>query len=333
MMKPMTQRGSSLWVATGSAVVGVLIGGAAVYYGRMQAPPPAPVVLAPQPEPQPEPEAELAGAAQADPLLLPPAQGSLVDAVAKTRDSVVNLETEHGRGAGVIVDPHGIVLTNYHVIAEALAPAPPVRVGPQGNLQIRFRARDRNEPPPLGARFANDRRVKAEVIVADPEHDLAVLRLRPEREDETFSSARLGHSANLAVGQDVFAVGNPFGLQHTVSRGIVSALDRTNVLDSNEQLSLIQLDASINLGNSGGPLFNLSGELVGIVTARRQQAVGIAFALPIDHVRGFLRAAGDPEGTRSGMIGVELELEELVPEAVRDLGFAGGPGHPRRARG
>ena len=97
------------------------------------------------------------------------------------------------------------------------------------------------------------------------------------------------------VGQEVFAIGNPFGLTHTLSRGIVSAVDRTDVLP-NRTVPVIQLDAAINIGNSGGPLFDLAGDLVGIVTAHllgdnpRSRAEGIAFALPMDHVRAFLRA-------------------------------------------
>ena len=307
----MADRGSSLWVATGSAIVGVLIGGAAVWYGQQARAPqlPAAVEVPASTEP-PAVEAELT-ATNRDPLVLERAPGSLVDAVATTRDTVVNLETPWGLGAGVIVDVHGIVLTNHHVIADALSPMPSLF------------ANSERPTTQLWARFASDRRVPAVVIVADPEEDLAVLRLQPDAQGETFAAAKLGTSGELVVGQDVFAVGNPFGLPHSVSRGIVSALDRTHVLE-NQQLSLIQLDASINLGNSGGPLFNLDGELVGIVTARRRQAEGIAFALPIDHVRGFLHAITDPEAARSGVIGVTLALEIVLAPEVLALGYTAG---------
>ncbi len=319
----MSDRGSALWIATGSAIVGVLVGGAAVWYGQQarMAATPVEVVRDASASVQVEPVAPLE-ASEESLLSRSERSGSsaLVEAVAATSDSVVNLETPWGLGAGVIVDPRGIVLTNYHVIADALTPTPSL-----------FGGRDR-EPAQLWARFANDRRVEALVIVADPEEDLAVLRLQTgERLSEEvepaaagqFAAAKLGRSADLRVGQEVFAVGNPFGLPHTVSRGIVSALDRTHVLP-NQQLSLLQLDASINLGNSGGPLFNLDGELVGIVTARRSQADGIAFALPIDHVHGFLRTLADPESARSGVIGVTLALEKPLPGAVRELGYAAG---------
>ena len=303
--------------------MGVLVGAAAVYLGLrypVTAPGPAalgssvteslPVVPSPVTEPEP-------AAIEPDPLETstrtePP---SLVDAVAETRDSVVNLETPRGLGAGVIVDPRGIVLTNYHVIDDALRPPTSSLFGGDAD--------DAPRVPSLTARFENDRRVTAQVLVADPEEDLAVLRLVSSDSEERFEAAALGSSSGLRVGQEVFAVGNPLGLPHSVSRGIVSATHRTGIL-AKSQVALIQLDASINLGNSGGPLFNLDGELVGIVTARRQQAQGIAFALPMDHVKGFLRAVTDPEGVRSGMIGVNLSLREPLSESVKALGYGAG---------
>lgn len=230
---------------------------------------------------------------------------SLVDAVAQTRDAVVNLGTERRLGAGVIVDPQGLVVTNYHVIADALEA--PRGVGPRTP-----------STPSVTARFEDGRVLAATILVADRVEDLAILRLNAEG-DERFAAVALGESASLSVGQEVFAIGNPFGLNHSVSRGIVSALDRTDVL-RNRPLPLVQLDASINLGNSGGPLFSLDGALVGIVTLRRQDAEGIAFAVPVDHVRGFLRAVSDPASPRrSGAIGVEI-----IPERARSGGSIAG---------
>ncbi len=297
--------GSPLWIAAGAATTGVLIGGVAVYLGSQSAlkdaatvpvDPIGPAVSTPEPRPE---------------VVAAPAPPSLADAVATTWDCVVNLESSRGLGAGVIVDPTGIVLTNYHVIAEALRPPPSIFGTMLG------------ERPVLSARFANDRRVGASVLVTDPDEDLAVLRLVPEEPGTTFEVARIGRSADLRVGQEVFAVGNPFGLRNTVSSGIVSAVDRTGVLD-NEQRAMIQLDASVNVGNSGGPLFNLRGELVGIVTARRTEAEGIAFALPMDHVRGFLDAVQDPTGARSGVIGVTLASGTTLPESAVELGYRAG---------
>ncbi|MBV1860208.1 MAG: S1C family serine protease, partial [Nannocystaceae bacterium] len=164
----------------------------------------------------------------------------------------------------------------------------------------------------------------ATVLVADPEEDLAIVRLEPAKgEPAVFEAAAIGRSSELVVGQDVFAIGNPLGLRNTVSRGIVSAVDRTGIL-ADPQRAVLQLDASINVGNSGGPLFNLDGELVGIVVARPEQAQGIAFALPMDHVRGFLEALTAPEGARSGVIGITLGSTDAKPALGQAQGYGAG---------
>ena len=305
---------SPAWIATGAAVMGVLIGGAAVWLGLYQREVNRGAATGVDTAPAASLASLSAADAEAGEAAVDPGDEAspLVAAVARTRDTVVNLETPRGLGAGVIVDPRGIVVTNFHVIADALAE-------PRTGL---FGAAAPRDAPRVTARFGNDRKVPAEVLVADPGEDLAVLRLRPADSGERFAAAELGSSASLAVGQEVFAVGNPFGLQHTVTRGIVSAVDRVGILDDRQPV--IQLDASINLGNSGGPLFDLQGRLVGIVAARRQQAQGIAFALPINHVRGFLRAAADPDAARSGTIGVGLELAAELPAPAVELGYRAG---------
>ena len=309
---PVTERSTSSagWVTAGVGLVGVLLGGAAVALGlRHRAPPPppatpepAPIAVAPIEEPTPPPT-----------LAYSPPAASLPDAVERTRDAVVNLGTSQTLGAGVIVDDSGVVLTNYHVIADALqAPA---------GLLPRLEAEDRR--PTVKARFQDGRVLTATVLVADREEDLAILRLTPTQDDERFAAVRLGKSSELAVGQDVFAIGNPFGLTHTVSRGIVSALDRTGILQ-NRQLPLIQLDASINVGNSGGPLFSLDGRLMGLITAKRQQAEGIAFAVPVDHIRGFLRAVTSNDARRSGAIGVEMDPNAPLDPNAAAKGYRAG---------
>lgn len=294
---------SALWLAAGAGITGVLLGGAAVYLGAREDAPPPPAAAVP-PSPEPEPQAPLPTPESPRP--------TLADAVSGTMNSVVNLESSQGLGAGVIVDASGIVLTNYHVLAEALRP-PPTLFGTRLGAM-----------PVLTARFANDHVVGASVLVADPDEDLAIVRLeRPKGQELPYQAAALGRSSELVVGQEVFAIGNPFGLRNTVSRGIVSAVDRTGVL-ADAQQAVLQLDASINVGNSGGPLFNLEGELVGIVTARREQAQGIAFALPMDHVRGFLEALTTPEGARSGVIGVTLGSNDPKPKAAVAQGYRAG---------
>lgn len=298
------------WVAAGAGLIGVLLGGAAVALGvkhRADAET-APIAVSAS---DGELSAERSPAPVA-PVALDGAAGDLAAAVARTRDAVVNLGTAQTLGAGVIVDDGGVVLTNYHVIADALrAPAAGVPL------------RETPRRPTVTARFENGREMPAIVLVADAEEDLAILRLSPDDENERFAAVDLGRSDELQVGQEVFSIGNPFGLSHTVSRGIVSALDRTGVLD-NRELPVVQLDAAINVGNSGGPLFALDGRLMGLVTARRQQAHGIAFAVPVDHIRGFLRAVGDPHARRSGAIGIEMQPGAELPQAARDLGFSAG---------
>ncbi len=238
------------------------------------------------------------------PASVPP----LADAIARTRGSVVSLRTPTRAGAGVIVDASGHVVTNMHVIGDVLEPNRGFGSGPEA-------------PPLVRARFADGRELAAMVVVADREEDLAVLRLQSPDPKERFAAAELGRSAALRVGDAVFAVGDPSGLSHTVSSGIVSAVGRTGVLGS---VPVLQLDASINVGNSGGPLFSGAGELVGLIVARERNAEGIAFALPVDHVRGFLHAITQEGGRRSGAIGVTLDLDRPLPTTVASLGYGAG---------
>lgn len=299
----------------GSGLAGVLFGGAAVYLGVAERPkpaPPPPTVVTPAPAPpvvEPPEVVPAAARVVVEPEVEP--VPTLVDAVADTQNAVVSIGAAGLLGAGVIVDPEGTVITNHHVIADALR-------APRSSGLFR----DPPRRPSVTARFEDGRELSAMVVVADAEQDLAILRLVSADENERFDAVPLGTSADVAVGQEVFAVGNPFGLSHSVSRGIVSAIDRS-VLEN--RVPMLQLDASINVGNSGGPLFDLSGRLLGIVTAKNREGHGIAFAVPVDHLRGFLRAVADPEGIgRSGAIGIVMEPKADLPDTVRDLGYAAG---------
>lgn len=297
-------RPSPLWLAAGTGLVGVSLGAAAVLLGLRTG---ARDLREGIEETRAAQECEVPAAA-ATPVAEPPRPKTLVEAVAATRDAVVNVATGRTLGAGVIVDPRGIVVTNYHVIADALAVPTGLRV-------------DASKSPTVTARFENGRELPAAVLVADREEDLAILRLRAPDPEERFAAVSLGRSSELAVGQEVFAVGNPLGLNHSVSRGIVAGLDRTEVLRE-RKLPLVQLDASINVGNSGGPLFALDGSLVGIVTMKRRDAQGIAFAVPVDHVRGFLRAVGDRQAPRrSGAIGLAVLARRAADPAERRRGY------------
>ncbi len=165
---------------------------------------------------------------------------------------------ENALGSGVIVDPDGYVLTNDHVVAQA----------------------DR-----IIVTLADGRQIGARLVGSDRTSDLAVLRLE---EDGPWPSVPMGRSDDLMIGETVIAIGNPFGLQNTVTVGVVSALGRTLESDraSGEAFSdFIQTDAAINPGNSGGALLNINGELIGINTQIVASGQNLGFAIPIDRAR------------------------------------------------
>ena len=156
-----------------------------------------------------------------------------------------------GTGSGFIWDDKGHVVTNYHVI--------------EGASEARIRLSDGKE-------------YKASLVGASPMHDLAVLKIGTSFKGHSLP---VGTSHNLKVGQKVFAIGNPFGLDWTLTTGIVSALDRSLKVDSGSAIEhLIQTDAAINPGNSGGPLVDSRGRVIGINTAMIQNAQGLSFAIP-----------------------------------------------------
>ena len=159
-------------------------------------------------------------------------------------------------GSGVIVDgTKGLVLTNAHVVA--------------GGDEVHVNLLD-------GREFV------ADVVGAEPDFDLAVLKIRGAH---NLPSVRMGDSRDLMPGETVIAIGNPFGFNHTVTTGVISALGRTIRNDNGLFTDLVQTDAAINPGNSGGPLLNILGELVGINTAIDARAEGIGFAIPIHKAR------------------------------------------------
>jgi S1-C subfamily serine protease len=177
-------------------------------------------------------------------------------------------ETERGRGTGIVLDESGTILTSLHVV--------------QSVLEIQLL-------------FADGSESNALLIASDPAQDIAVLRtLQPP---PGLIPATLGNPNYLRVGDEAIVVGNPFGLSNSLSVGAISGLNRTFVPKSGEPMSgLIQFDAAVNPGNSGGPLLNRDGEVVGIVTALinptdQDVFIGIGFAVPIDVAAG---AAGEP---------------------------------------
>ena len=195
-------------------------------------------------------------------------------------------------GTGVIIDAAGYVVTNEHVIHDA----DDVRV-----------------------HLADDRELKAEVVGRDPRLDIALLKIKGA---QSLPTAPLGSSEKLRVGDHVLAVGNPFGLGHTVTLGIVSAKART--IGAGPYDDFIQTDASINPGNSGGPLFNWRGEVIGINTAIRAGANGIGFAIPIDEVKDVLGQLRDKGHVERGRLG--LGFQPLTPDLADALGVDSGKG-------
>lgn len=159
-----------------------------------------------------------------------------------------------GLGTGVIIRPAGLILTNNHVVSQA--------------DYIQVRLQDRRE-------------FRADIIGRDPETDLALIRIHAKA---PLPYAKLGDSDRLEIGEWVVAIGNPFGLDHTVTAGIVSAKGRRNINPGGKRgyWNFIQTDASINPGNSGGPLINTAGEVIGINTAIDGRGPGIGFAIPIN---------------------------------------------------
>ena len=196
-------------------------------------------------------------------------------------------------GSGVIVDPSGLVVTNYHVI--------------EGASEVKVALSDKRE-------------FDAEIVLKDEHSDLTILRLKGV--NERFPVLEFSNSDELQVGDVVLAIGDPFGVGQTVTHGIVSAVARTQVGISDYQF-FIQTDAAINPGNSGGALVDLNGKLVGINTAiysRSGGSQGIGFAIPANMVRVVVTSAkGGSAAVKRPWLGAKLQ--EVTPEIAESLGL------------
>lgn len=203
----------------------------------------------------------------------------------------------HGQGSGVVVDSEqGYVLTNYHVV--------------QGATRVQVNLSD-------GRTIGND---KIEIIGYDVLTDLAVLRLRAGE----LTAATWGSSKELEVGDWVLAVGNPYGLDRTVTQGIVSATQRRGVGRGGYK-NFLQTDAAVNPGNSGGPLLNIRGELVGITTAIIGEAFqGISFAIPSEVAQSIYERLKEHGRVARGWLGVQPQ--QLPPEVAERLNLKGQAG-------
>jgi len=210
---------------------------------------------------------------------------------AMTFDFFYGLVPQEGQGSGFVIDKEGHILTNYHVIAEARQ---------------------------VEVTMHNRKKYKATVVGTDPSHDLAVIQIKAP----DLVPAVMGNSRNLQVGQKVYAIGNPFGLSGTMTRGIVSSIRPVREPNGSTIDEAIQTDAAINPGNSGGPLMNWHGEVIGINTmilSNANQSAGIGFAIPIDTAKAVLNDLMTLGRVRRPALGVRTL--PISPELAQEIGL------------
>ena len=242
----------------------------------------------------------------ASPTDLDPDEQVNVSVYKKALPSVVNIKSravsynffyglvpEEGQGTGFTLDKEGHILTNYHVIANAQK---------------------------VEVTMFNRKTVTAKLIGADRHHDLAIIQI----DVPNLTAVTLGDSRNIQVGQKVFAIGNPFGLSGTMTRGIVSSIRSVRGPSGDSIDEAIQTDAAINPGNSGGPLLNSRGEVIGInsmiFTGGAEQSAGIGFAIPINTAKAILNdlvTFGRVKRPSMGVSGLPIG-----PELADQLGLA-----------
>lgn len=234
-------------------------------------------------------------------------QSAFIDIAEKVKPAVVNIspttsgppasrpnkprggprEAPPGSGSGVIFNKTGYIITNNHVVGGAAV---------------------------VEVRLSDKRKFKGTVIGKDPDTDLALVKIEA---DHDLPFVKLGDSSKVKVGQWAIAVGNPFGLDRTVTVGVISALGRENVNLSRYE-DFIQTDASINPGNSGGPLFNIRGEVIGINTAIINFAQGIGFAIPSNMAQSVTTQLRDKGRVSRGWLGVGIQ--PLTTELAQKFG-------------
>jgi S1-C subfamily serine protease len=207
-------------------------------------------------------------------------------------DFFYGMVPQDGQGSGFVIDKEGHILTNYHVIAEARQ---------------------------VEVTMHNRKKYKATVVGTDPAHDLAVIQIK---DAPGLVPAVLGDSRNLQVGQKVYAIGNPFGLAGTMTRGIVSSIRPVREPNGATIDDAIQTDAAINPGNSGGPLMNWHGEVIGINTmilSSVNQNAGIGFAIPINTAKAVLNDLMTLGRVRRPALGVRTI--PISPELADEMGL------------
>ncbi|MGA7558114.1 MAG: trypsin-like peptidase domain-containing protein [Terriglobales bacterium] len=220
--------------------------------------------------------------------------GSVVNITSRvmTFDFFYGLVPQEGQGSGFVIDKEGHILTNYHVIAEA--------------RQVEVTLHDR-------------KKYKATIVGTDKSHDLAIVQIKAPN----LQPMILGDSSNLQVGQKVYAIGNPFGLAGTLTRGIVSSIRQVQEPDGLVIDEAIQTDAAINPGNSGGPLLNWHGEVIGIntmIASSVGQSAGIGFAIPINTAKAVVNDLVTLGRVRRPALGVRTI--PIDSEIADELGLA-----------
>jgi S1-C subfamily serine protease len=233
---------------------------------------------------------------RSDAELLDAYSQAVIHSVETVGPAVVRIDASDARGSGVIFTPDGFVLTNHHVVDGRAA---------------------------LSATLPDGRSIGAVLVGRDADSDLAVLRLGAS----ALPWARLGDSRRVRVGQVAIAIGNPYGFDHTVTSGVVSALGRSLRSRSGRLMDdVIQTDAALNPGNSGGPLVTTSGEVIGINTAMILAAHGICFAIASNTVR-FVASRLIRDGRiRRSFIGVAGQQTPIPRALARAYGIAAASG-------
>jgi len=220
--------------------------------------------------------------------------GSVVNVTSRavTFDFFYGLVPEEGQGSGFIIDKDGHVLTNFHVIAEARQ---------------------------IEVTLHNRKKYKATIVGTDRSHDLAVIQIKAP----DLQPMMLGDSTHLQVGQKVYAIGNPFGLSGTLTRGIVSSIRSVQEPDGVRIDEAIQTDAAINPGNSGGPLLNWRGEVIGIntmIASNVGQSAGIGFAIPVNTAKAVLNDLVTLGRVRRPALGIRTI--PIDPDLAEQMGLA-----------
>lgn len=218
----------------------------------------------------------------------------IIDAVDKTKNAVVKIDVYKkdksgklrpaGSGSGFIFSSDGMIFTNSHVVAGA---------------------------EKIMVSLLNENEIEGVLIGNDPDTDLAILKIY----SEGYSVAKLGDAQDLKIGQFVIAIGNPYGYQHTVTTGVVSALGRTLQTQSGKLVdNVIQSDAALNPGNSGGPMINTDGEVIGVNTAIIQGAQGLSFSVDVNTAKEIASQLIRDGKVFKAYLGIRLQEVQLNPK-------------------